>query len=163
MSDNLTWTFDVSQPADVVYNAINDVRGWWSAGITGPNDHVGAEFSYWVPGLHYAKFRITEMVPARKVSWLVVDSWIEFVEDKDEWTGTTVSFEIESVDGGTHVLFTHEGLRPSVECYDACFVAWGGYVTGSLRELITSGVGRPNSIESAEAAERVRPSLPARV
>lgn len=163
MSDNLTWTFQVDESAQRAYDAINDVRGWWSGQITGPTDQLGAEFSYWVPGIHYSKFRITELVPGRKVTWLTLEGWLGFTDDKEEWTGTTVTFDITEVDGRTEVRFTHEGLVPEVECYDVCWVAWGGYVTNSLRELITTGTGRPNSIESPEAVEQVRAVLASRV
>lgn len=162
MSDSLTWTFQVDESPQHAYEAINDVRGWWSAHITGPTDQRNAEFSYWVPGIHYAKFRITELVPGRKVSWLVIDSWLAFPDDKEEWNGTTVTFDITEVDGRTQLRFTHHGLVPDIECYDACWVAWGGYITGSLRDLITTGTGRPNSIESSAALEQVRTALAAR-
>jgi hypothetical protein len=130
--------------------------------ITGPTDQLSGEFSYWVPGIHYTKFRVTELVPDRRVSWLVLDSWLAHLEDKQEWTGTTVHFEINELDGQTQVRFTHEGLAPEVECYDVCRVASGGYVTGSLRSLITTGKGRPNSIETPGSVEEVRAVLAAR-
>jgi uncharacterized protein YndB with AHSA1/START domain len=161
MSESLTWTFQVDESPEHVYAAINDVRGWWSAQITGSTDHAGAEFSYWVPGTHYVKFRVTELVPGRRVSWLALDSWLAFPEDKQEWTGTTVTFDITDVDGRAQVRFTHHGLVPEVECYDVCWVAWGGYITGSLRNLITTGTGQPNSIESPETVEQVRAVLAA--
>lgn len=163
MSDSLTWTFEVDGSARRAYDAVNDVRGWWSGQITGATDSVGAEFSYWVPGIHYVKFRVTELVPGRKVSWLALDSWLGLLEDKEEWTGTTVTFDITEHDGRTEVRFVHHGLVPEVECYDVCWVAWGGYITGSLRDLITTGTGRPNSIEGDDAVARVRAELPSRV
>ena len=55
MSDSLTRTFQVDASPQRAYDAINDVRGWWSGRITGPTDQLGAEFSYWVPGIHYVK------------------------------------------------------------------------------------------------------------
>ena len=162
MSENLTWTFEVDQSPERAYEAINDVRSWWSGTITGPTDEVGAEFSYWVPGVHYTKFRVTELVPGRKVSWLALEAWLAFTEDKAEWTGTVVTFEITEIDGRTQVRFTHDGISPEVECYDVCWIAWGGYITNSLRSLIVSGQGQPNSIESPEVVEQLRPTLVAR-
>jgi hypothetical protein len=43
------------------------------------------------------------------------------------------------------VCFTHVGLRPDHECYDACSGAWNLYAGDSLRSYITTGQGRPNS------------------
>jgi hypothetical protein len=51
------------------------------------------------------------------------------------------------------VTFTHEGLRPDHECYAVCSNAWGEYISGSLRDLIQIGSGRPNSFEGEEALE----------
>jgi hypothetical protein len=79
------------------------VRGWWSGRIGGDTDVLGAEFTYTVPEIHYTKFRITELVPGRRVAWHVVDSHLSFIEDKEEWTGTTVVFDIAERDGRTEV------------------------------------------------------------
>ena len=34
-----------------------------------------------------------------------------------------------------------QGLVPEYECYDVCSNAWGNYITGSSRKLITAGKG----------------------
>jgi hypothetical protein len=36
------------------------------------------------------------------------------------------------------------GLFPDYECYGACSNAWGSYINGSLRSLITTVKGQPN-------------------
>ena len=153
MSDDLTYTFTVDQSPAEAFAAICDPRAWWSGQVEGRTDELGAEWSYEVPDLHFSAFRITELVPDRSVAWLVTESRIEFTEDKEEWTGTTVRFEVTELAVGTEVTFTNEGLVPEVECYDVCRVAWGEYVAGSLRDLIESGAGRPNSYEDLEVAQ----------
>jgi uncharacterized protein YndB with AHSA1/START domain len=144
MTDDLTYTFTVRQTPAEAFAAINDVRAWWSGDVEGPTDALGAEWSYRVPDIHFSAFRITELVP---------DSWLSFTEDADEWTGTTVRFDLTPTDAGTEVRFTHLGLRPQVECYGVCRVAWGEYVLGSLRELIESGAGRPDSFGEGKLDE----------
>ena len=130
---------------DRAFAAICDARAWWSGDIEGHTDALGAEWSYRVPDIHFSAFRITELVPDRSVAWLVTDSLLTFTEDQQEWTGTTVRFEVLPTPAGTEVRFTHEGLVPQVECYGVCRVAWGEYVLGSLKELIEAGAGRPDS------------------
>lgn len=153
MSKSLTITFDVDQsPADALA-AIDDVRSWWSGNVEGVTDALGAEWTYEVPDIHSSRFRITEHVPGRRVAWLVTDSWLSFVADKQEWTGTTVVFEVAEHEGRTRVTFTHEGLTPEHECYGVCEYAWGEYVRGSLRARIESGAGRPDSFGSQESLE----------
>lgn len=60
---------------------------------------------------------MTEAVPGRKVSWLVVDNYFNFTRDETEWTGTTITFDISEKDGQTEVRFTHQGLVPADECF----------------------------------------------
>jgi hypothetical protein len=43
----------------------------------------------------------------------------------------------------------HRGLVPEFECFEACSSAWGFYVNGSLKRLITTGRGEPNPEEDA--------------
>ena len=155
MDTSLTTTFSVDQTPEQAFDAITDVRGWWSGQIEGSTDKLGEEFTYRVPDIHYSKFRITELVPAKRVAWLVLDSYLSFTEDNEEWTGTTVTFELFEQNGRTQVRFTHAGLVPEHECYDVCSHAWGQYINGSLRSWITSGAGRPNCFEGDEALEAV--------
>ena len=137
MSD-FSVAFTVPQSPDEVFAAINNVRGWWSGDIEGSTDELGAEFTYRYEEMHRSKQRITEVVPARRVAWHVLDGYLEFVKDKTEWTGTDITFDISQVAGGTEVRFTHVGLVPDYECYGACSNAWGSYINGSLRSLITA-------------------------
>jgi hypothetical protein len=151
MSD-LTYTFTVRQSPAEAFAAICDPRAWWSGQVEGRTDELGADWSYEVPDLHFSAFRITELVPDRSVAWLVTQARLTFTEDEEEWTVTTVRFDVSATHAGTRVRFTHEGLVPGVECYDVCRVAWGEYITGSLRSLIETGAGRPNSYEDLDVA-----------
>lgn len=138
-------SFTVENTPEEVFEAVTNPRGWWSTGIEGVTDRSGEEFVFEVPGVHYSKIRVTELVPGQRVVWRVVDATIHFVADKDEWTDTEIRFEISPTDNGTELRFTHDGLVPSVECYDACSNAWGQYAGGSLRNFITTGTGNPDS------------------
>ena len=133
-----------NSPAEVV-EAVIHPRSWWSTDIEGNTDRAGEEFVFEVPGVHYSKILVTELVPGELVVWRVVDATIHFVADQDEWTGTELRFELTTTAGGTELRFTHDGLVPGAECYDACSNAWSLYVGGSLRNLITTGTGNPGS------------------
>lgn len=140
-----TTSFTVENTPAEVFEAITRPRAWWSTDIEGTTDQAGEDFVFEVPGVHYSKIRVTELKPGERVVWKVVDATIHFIEDKDEWTGTEIRFELSEADGGTQLRFTHDGLVPEGECYDACSNAWSMYVGGSLRNLITTGTGNPNS------------------
>ena len=150
MNANFTTTITVDATPQKVFDAINDVPGWWGR-ITGSTTAVGDEFVYVVPGLHYSGFRVTDIEPARRIAWLVTGSYLDFTADKQEWNGTTVRFDIEEAYGGTRITFTHEGLEPEDECYDVCSNAWGMFVNGSLKAFIETGEGKPYSFDGDEA------------
>jgi uncharacterized protein YndB with AHSA1/START domain len=137
-------TFTVRQSPQEVYDAINDVRGWWSGEIEGYTDRIGAEFTYRYKGLHRSTQRITELVPGKRVVWHVVDASLDFVEDRTEWNGTDIVFEIGRKGETTEVRFTHLGLAPRFQCYGNCSGAWRYYINDSLRSLIATGTGEPN-------------------
>ncbi len=146
---NFSTSFVVDQSPAEVFAAVNDVRGWWSGEIRGRTDRLGAEFEYRYQDLHKSTQKITELVPGKKVVWRVVDSRLNFVDDKTEWNGTDVVFEIAKKGAKTELRFTHVGLVPALECFDGCSEGWGFYVNESLRSLITTGKGQPAKKEKA--------------
>jgi hypothetical protein len=141
---NFTTTFSVDQSPKEVFDAVTNVRGWWSEEIEGSTDTLGAEFKFHYRDLHRSTQRITEFVPDKRVVWQVLDSHLGFVNDKTEWNGTSIVFDITKRDDKTELRFTHVGLVPSFECYGDCSGAWGFYVNDSLRGLIATGKGQPN-------------------
>jgi len=144
---DLTMTFTVDRSPKEVFDAINNVRGWWSEDIDGSTDKRGATFRYRYKDLHRSSQKITELVPGKKVAWRVMDSRLDFVKDKGEWNGTDIVFDIVRKDNRTELRFTHVGLVPALECYGACKEGWGYYIKDSLRSLIKTGVGHPDRIE----------------
>jgi hypothetical protein len=137
-------SFFVDQTPTEVFNAINNVRGWWSERVEGDTDRMGAEFIYEVPGAHRTKQKITEFIPGKKIVWRVLDAHLSFVKDKSEWRGTEMVFEIAAKDDKTEVRFTHKGLVPAFECYNNCSNAWNLLVKGNLCRLIATGETQPS-------------------
>ena len=142
-----TTSFSVGQTPKQAFDAIRNVRGWWSGEIEGGTSERGDEFTYRYKDNHHSKQRLIEVVPDRKVVWLVLDSYLSFPEDKTEWNGTRVVFDISQSNGETEVRFTHQGLVPDYQCFDKCSSAWSFYINDSLRKLITTGKGEPNPEE----------------
>ncbi|HEY1788494.1 MAG TPA: SRPBCC domain-containing protein [Verrucomicrobiae bacterium] len=139
---NYTTAFTVDQSPEEVFDAVNNVRGWWSEEIQGHTDKLGAEFKFHYEDLHHSTHKITEFVPGKKVVWHVPKARINFVKDKAEWDGTDIVFEIGRKGRKTELRFTHVGLVPTIECYDGCSGGWGFYINESLFDLITKGKGQ---------------------
>jgi hypothetical protein len=149
MDQNYTTSFTVDQTPQEVFAAINNVRGWWSEETEGRTDKLGEVFDYHFEDVHRSKMKITEFVPNKKVVWLVLENYFNFTEDKTEWTNTEIIFDIAQKGNQTEVRFIHQGLVPAYECFDLCSNAWGTYINGSLRSLITTGKGSPNGNQRA--------------
>lgn len=139
-----TTSFRVKQPAQQCFDAINDVRGWWTGEIEGKSGALGDAFTYRFKDMHRSTQTVTELVPGQRVVWQVSNAVLSFVKDKNEWNGTQIIFEISRHGDETEVRFTHAGLLPAFECYADCSNAWGFYVNDSLMKLITTGRGEPN-------------------
>jgi hypothetical protein len=137
-NQNYTTTFLVDQTPEAVFAAINHVRDWWSGEIEGQTDQLGAEFTYQSGDVHRSTQKITEWVPGQKIVWHVVDSHLNFVNDKTEWTGTDIIFEISRQGDQTELRFTHVGLAPVLACYGDCSDAWHFYIDDRLQHLITT-------------------------
>jgi hypothetical protein len=93
---NKSYTATVeAQPPEVVFNHINDVSKWWSKDFEGSSIKLNDEFVICHPGWHYSKQKLIEIIPGKKVVWLVTDSELDWLEkDKHEWTNTKMVFEL---------------------------------------------------------------------
>jgi hypothetical protein len=141
--NDFTATFTVDQTPEEAFAAINNVRGWWSGEIEGSTDKLDDAWTYPFQDIHYSKQEITELVPGQRVAWHVLEGFLNFTDDKTDWTGTDIAFDISRNGDRTEVRFTHLGLVPEFECFDNCSNAWGFYIKGSLRDLISPGRDSP--------------------
>jgi len=141
---DFTLTFTTGRSPQDVFNAVMDVRNWWSGlyaeSFEGNMDKQGDEFGFRAGnGAHYSRQRLEEVVPGRRLVWLVTESHFSFVEKADEWTGTRIIFDIVPEGDRTRLTFTHQGLSPQIECYDACAPAWTQYLQQKLLPLLNTG------------------------
>lgn len=146
-NQNFTTAFVVNQTTKEAFDAITNVRGWWTEQVDGRTEQLNDEFSVQFWDIHYSKQKITELIPYTKIVWLITDSKLTFIENESEWTGTQIIFDITEQKGKTEVRFTQLGLVPQIECYKDCSGAWNGYVQNSLQNLITTGKGKPTTAE----------------
>src|SRR5436190_18509351 len=118
---NINATIEVAQPAEEVFHAITDVTKWWSNDFEGSSTNLNDEFIINHPGQHYSKQKLVEVIPGKKLVWLVTESKLDWIKNnREEWTNTKMIFEISTKDDKTILHFTHEGLVPENECYAMC-------------------------------------------
>lgn len=152
---NFETTISVNKSPKDVFVAICNVRGWWSENIEGTTDQLDAEFIYGFKDVHVCKIKITAFEPGKKIVWLVLENHFNFTEDKSEWKGNRIIFEISEDGSHAKMRFTQEGLVPDYECYNVCRDAWTSYIQGSLKDLIEQGKGKPNTNEGGLNAELI--------
>jgi len=121
---------------------ISRVDGWWAKKFKGKASKLNDEFSVHF-GDTYVNFRISEHVPDKKITWLVTDCNLHWIEDKKEWKGTEVTWMLASKGDKTEIDFIHKGLTPASECYESCKPGWTHHLNDSLVKLIDEGTGFP--------------------
>jgi hypothetical protein len=141
MAADFTFSIQTEKSPEYVFKVIRDVRSWWSGlyneSFSGETKELNDEFSFNAgDGAHYSRQKLVEVIPDKKVVWLITESELSFLEQKDEWVGTKVIFEISEKAGKTELVFTHQGLTPEIECYDSCAPAWSMYLQQKLLPLI---------------------------
>lgn len=130
----------VNESAIEAYNKISRVNEWWAENFEGSAKNLGDIFSVrW--GDTFVTFKIAEAIPGKKVSWLVTDCCLPWQNDKTEWTGTEVVFEILEEGDSTKIDMTHVGLTPEVECFENCQTGWNHFINRSLVKFMNEGQG----------------------
>ena len=144
MEQHYYTSIQVDATAHEAFENINGVTKWWTENLEGSSQEPGDEFTVCFGDVHYSKQKVVEVIPDKKVVWLVTDSKLNFIKDKQEWKGTKISFEISKQDNKTQINFIHIGLVSAIECYNSCAKGWDYYI-GSLFKLLTEGKGTPGA------------------
>ena len=107
---DFTTTILVDQTPEEVFNAINNVGGWWQGEVKGAANKLNDEFTYQMEEFHFSRQRLIEVVPNKKIVWLVTESKLNFIKDKSEWTGTKICFAITEIYNKTKLQGTSNNL-----------------------------------------------------
>ena len=139
---NFHTAIKVNASAEAAMKKIGEVNKWWAKKVKGRSQKLNDKFTVDF-GTTWVDFRITELIPAKKVVWQVTDCNLQWINNKKEWNDTEVVFEISKKKNVAQIDFTHVGLIPSFECYKDCETGWTEHVTDSLVKFINEGKGMP--------------------
>jgi len=137
---SFTATIEVAKTPQAVFKYItNDVAKWWGGkDLKGSSTYLHDEFIINHPNAHYSKQQLIEVIPGKKIVWLVTESTLYWLQkNKHEWTNTKMIFKIIAKEDKTVLHFTHQGLVPGMECYSMCHEGWNTVIKDYLFHLIT--------------------------
>jgi predicted lipoprotein with Yx(FWY)xxD motif len=126
---------------DEAIKKISDIPAWWDVAFTGSAEKQNDTFVVKMGGDSFFDFTVAELIPGKRVVWLVTDCHMPWYSDKKEWANTKLIFDLTETNGLTHLTFTHEGLTPEVECYNDCEPGWTHWIKTSLFSYFTTGKG----------------------
>lgn len=139
---HFNYKFSVTKTPGEVFEKICLVSGWWTADVEGVLEKLHDEFTVHF-GESFVKMKVTHMIPEKTMTWFVKNCFWSFLNNKTEWNGTTIIWDITSNGILTQLSITHVGLIQEAECFEICKEGWGLYAGNSLFRLITEGHGIP--------------------
>jgi len=140
-NDNFSCSISAGVTAGEAIRKINNVPEWWGITFTGSAEKENDQFTVKMGGDSFFDFTVAELIPDKRVVWLVNDCNMPWYSDKKEWAGTRLIFDLDENNGATELSFTHEGLTPDVECYKDCEPGWTHWIRTSLLSYLTTGKG----------------------
>lgn len=119
---------------EVFDHIVNDIASYWPEEIEGKSTELNDEFIFRTGDSHYSKNRVVELVPNRKLVWLVTESIRK--TDNFDWTGTKMIFELAPKGDKTILTFTYDGVVIEEE-YDRLIQICDMVIKERLFSLIT--------------------------
>lgn len=138
---NFNRSISVNINANEVIKKISKVPDWWGINFSGNSEKLNDKFVVKMGGDSFFNFTLAELVPDKKLVWLVTDCNMPWYSNKKEWQNTKLIFDLSETNGVTTLNFTHEGLTPEIECYNDCEPGWNHWITRSLFSYLTTGTG----------------------
>ncbi len=120
------------------------VSEWWTRDLQGSAMHVGDNFTIRF-GNTVKTLEVAAIEPEKSVTWNVKKAHIDMasLQNKSEWEGTAIHWEIFTEDEKTKIRLTHKGLTRDFECFTVCEKGWNFYM-GSLLAYLDRGKGQPH-------------------
>ena len=146
MDANYTREIIVSNTPSAAYQALTTTFDkWWTTScnpISETGDKITFRFgsTYWV-------MRANTLVPDNSVELECIEA--HHVHEGlsssilDEWQGTKLKWKIQKLGEKTKIVLVHEGLVPSLNCYEVCEQGWDYFFVNSLNQYLDTGKGLP--------------------
>jgi hypothetical protein len=142
---DFSYSFTVKASAKDAMKMISKVDLWWAIKFKGKAAKLNDKFSVYFGGPKdtFVDFKISEVIPEKKIVWHVTDCNLHWINDKKEWKNNEVIWNLSEKEGKTTIDFVHKGMTPESECYESCKPGWTHHIKDSLVNLIEKGKGFP--------------------
>lgn len=127
-------------PGVVFSHIIHDVSKFWPEEFEGESSKLNDEFIFTTGDSHYSKNKVIELVPDKKVVWMVTESVRK--TDNFEWTGSKMIFELTPKGNNTLLEFTYDGIILENE-YERLVELCDMVIKEKLYNLITNAKATP--------------------
>jgi hypothetical protein len=110
-------SISIAAPAERVYPLVASVKGftqWWAEDVT-DNSNGTVELGF------FNRATVYRLAPIRMKASLV--EWQ--CENGQEWSGTSLIFEMTAQGGNTLLRFTHADWKSETEYFVSCNTVWG--------------------------------------
>ena len=141
MGQDFTSSISAKISVEEAIKMISNVPAWWGVTYSGSSEKENDKFVVKMGGESFFDFTVEELIPGKRVVWLVTDCYMPWYMDKKEWTNTRLIFDLSENNDVTNLTFIHEGLTPDVECYKDCEPGWTHWIKTSLFSYFTTGKG----------------------
>jgi uncharacterized protein YndB with AHSA1/START domain len=139
-------TIDISAPAHRVLEALttkDGIRAWFTDDVSCDADKRQVTYRFaTAAGTKAVTFQLDARTDTR------VDMTCIAEHLNPEWLGTTLTYQLASVAGGTRFTLVHRGFVARSECYEQCTKGWAHFA-GSLKLLLETGAGTPHAPRAA--------------
>jgi len=148
-SNSYTRDIIVSNTPSAAYQALtSEFDMWWTSSsnsLTVVGDTITFKFgpTYWVMRANNLApdYIELECIEAHHIHDGLPSSILK------EWKETKLKWEIKEQDGNTKITLTHEGLIPTLDCFEICKEGWDFFFVTSLKQYLNEGKGSPYKAE----------------
>ncbi|WP_413666907.1 SRPBCC domain-containing protein [Mucilaginibacter sp. Mucisp86] len=137
ITNSFSTSINITISPEAALQKISEVANWWGVNFEGSAAKQGDHFVIKMGPEAWFNYTVVELVPGKKVVWHVDDCYMPWYEDKTEWKGQDMVFEIND----NTLTFTHVGLVAGIACFKDCVPGWTHWITRSLKSYLETGKG----------------------
>lgn len=141
----------VTATEDACFQAVaTQMNEWWTQTTEGSlvkvGDKVTARFP---PSFGHWTFEAKVFDRPNRIEMVCIDAHHKVEgqpeEIDQEWLGTKIIWDISAAGDKTEIRMTHDGLTPTLNCWDICLDGWNHFFKSSLKAFLDGEKPNPHT------------------